>query len=93
MNVGTLTIEIAAGVARLQADMNDAKRVVTTATKETEAAVGFLKTACPLLCAYWFCEGEPHSAAELIFRAPAGDQAGRLSLRLPRSVVDSFWVR
>ena len=45
MNVGTLTIEIAAGVARLQADMNDAKRVVTTATKETEAAVGFLKTA------------------------------------------------
>lgn len=45
VNVGTLTIEIAAGVARLQADMNDAKRVVTTATKETEAAVGFLKTA------------------------------------------------
>ena len=45
MNVGNLTIEIAANVARLQADMNEAKRAVTSATKDMEQALGFLKTA------------------------------------------------
>ncbi len=45
MNVGTLTIEIAANVARLQADMEATKRAVGGAMKDVEQYVGFAKTA------------------------------------------------
>ena len=45
MNVGTLTIEIAANVARLQADMAATKNAVSGAMKDVEQYVGFAKTA------------------------------------------------
>lgn len=45
MNIGTLTIEIAAGVARLQKDMDESKRVVSGAMKDIETYVGYAKTA------------------------------------------------
>jgi lambda family phage tail tape measure protein len=45
MNVGTLTIEINANVARLQADMEATKRSVQGAMKDVEQYVGFAKTA------------------------------------------------
>ena len=45
MNIGTLTIEMAANVARLQTDMNQAKSVVSDSMKSIEEAVGFAKKA------------------------------------------------
>ena len=43
--IATLTIEMAANVARLQADMDQAKRVVGDSMKSIEQAVGLAKTA------------------------------------------------
>jgi hypothetical protein len=43
--IATLTIEMAANVARLQADMDQAKRVVSDSMKSIEQAVGLAKTA------------------------------------------------
>lgn len=44
-NIGTLTIEMAANVAKLQADMDAAKRVVGDSMKSIEEAVGYAKKA------------------------------------------------
>ena len=49
MNVGTLNIEIAANVARIQADMEATKRVVGGAMKDVEQYVGYAKNAFLLL--------------------------------------------
>ena len=45
MNAGTLTIEIAANVARIKADMDETKRVVAGAMKEVEKYSGYAKSA------------------------------------------------
>ena len=45
MNVGSLTIEIAANVARLQKDMDDTKRIVGGAMRDVEKYVGYAKSA------------------------------------------------
>lgn len=45
MNIGTLVIEMSANIARLQADMAQAKSTVEQAMKGVEAAVGIAKTA------------------------------------------------
>jgi len=45
MNIGTLTIEMAANVAKLQKDMADSKAVVGSAMKDIEAAVNVAKSA------------------------------------------------
>lgn len=44
MNAGTLWIEMAANLARLQQDMNQAKGIVSGAAKDMERTVGQLKT-------------------------------------------------
>jgi lambda family phage tail tape measure protein len=44
-NIGTLTIEMAANITRLQSDMQAAKSSVETAMKGIEGAVGLAKTA------------------------------------------------
>ena len=49
MNIGTLNIEIATNVARIQADMQAAKTAVTSSMGEIEKAVGFAKNAFVLL--------------------------------------------
>lgn len=49
MNIGTLNIEIATNVARIQADMQAAKTAVTNSMGEIEKAVGFAKNAFVLL--------------------------------------------
>ena len=43
--IATLTIEMAANIARLQTDMDQAKRVVNDSMKSIEQAVGMAKTA------------------------------------------------
>lgn len=43
--VGQLTIEMAANVARLRSDMDEAKRVVGGAASEIQSSIGFLKEA------------------------------------------------
>ena len=43
--IATLTIEMAANIARLQSDMDQAKRVVNDSMKSIEQAVGLAKTA------------------------------------------------
>lgn len=43
--VGQLTIEMAANVARLRTDMDEAKRVVGGAASEIQSSIGFLKEA------------------------------------------------
>ena len=43
--IATLTIEMAANIARLQTDMDQAKRVVNDSMKSIEQAVGLAKTA------------------------------------------------
>ena len=45
MNIGTLSIEIATNVARIQKDMADVKASVGTAMKDVEQYVGYAKTA------------------------------------------------
>ncbi|MFZ6755754.1 hypothetical protein ACO0K9_00925 [Undibacterium sp. Ji50W] len=45
MNIGTLTIEMAANVARLQSDMEQAKQVVTTSMDHISKAVDVAKNA------------------------------------------------
>ena len=45
MNIGTLNIEIATNIARIQADMQAAKQAVTSSMGEIEKAVGYAKTA------------------------------------------------
>ena len=45
MNIGTLNIEIAANVARIQTDMDATKRIVGGAMKDVEQYVGYAKTA------------------------------------------------
>ena len=45
MNVGELSIALRADVARLQADMNEAKQAVSGAMKDIEQYVGYAKTA------------------------------------------------
>ena len=45
MNIGTLQIEIATNVARIQKDMADVKASVGTAMKDVEQYVGYAKTA------------------------------------------------
>lgn len=44
-SIGTLTIEMAANIARLQADMDQAKRVVNDSMKSIEDVVGYAKKA------------------------------------------------
>lgn len=44
-NVGTLQIEIATNVARIRADMDETKRVVSGAMKDVEQYIGFAKSA------------------------------------------------
>lgn len=45
MNIGTLTIDIATNLARLQHEMEDAKRAVNSAAANMDAALGAVKTA------------------------------------------------
>lgn len=45
MNIGTLTIEMAANVARIQSDMDATRRIVGGAMKDVEQYVGYAKTA------------------------------------------------
>jgi phage-related minor tail protein len=45
LSIGTLTIEMAANVARLQKDMADSKAVVSSAMKDIEGAVNIAKNA------------------------------------------------
>lgn len=45
MNVGTLTIEMAANIGRLQADMSQAKTLVTDATRSIASAADYAKGA------------------------------------------------
>ncbi|WP_342617235.1 phage tail tape measure C-terminal domain-containing protein [Rhodoferax sp. GW822-FHT02A01] len=45
MNIGTLTIEMAANVARLQKDMSDAKSVVTDSMKQIKEQVSYAQDA------------------------------------------------
>lgn len=45
MKIGSLEIEIAANLARLRSDMDETKKVVSTAMKDVETYVGYAKTA------------------------------------------------